>query len=128
VPYGLVICFIIFCTLPHKSYSCYTILLFFNSVLFKYPGLLRRIFGRRREEVAPGWRILHNELHNLYVSPYFIMVIKSRRVRWTGCVVRMGEMRNAHKILLGKSQRNRPCKRLRRRWEGNVRMDVTEMR
>jgi hypothetical protein len=29
--------------------------------------VLRRIFGHKREEVAGGWRRLHNEeLHNLY--------------------------------------------------------------
>jgi hypothetical protein len=29
--------------------------------------VLRRIFGPKREEVAGGWRELHNEdLHNLY--------------------------------------------------------------
>jgi hypothetical protein len=32
--------------------------------------VLRRIFGPKREEVAGGWRRLHNEeLHNLYTSP-----------------------------------------------------------
>jgi hypothetical protein len=31
--------------------------------------VLRRLFGREREEVAGGWNILHNEeLHNLYTS------------------------------------------------------------
>jgi hypothetical protein len=31
--------------------------------------VLRRIFGPKREEVAGGWRRLHNEeLHNLYAS------------------------------------------------------------
>jgi hypothetical protein len=30
----------------------------------------KRIFGRKKEEVAGGWRRLHNEeLHNLYTSP-----------------------------------------------------------
>jgi hypothetical protein len=30
----------------------------------------RRIFGPKREEVAGGWRRLHNEeLHHLYTSP-----------------------------------------------------------
>jgi hypothetical protein len=33
--------------------------------------VLRRIFAPKREEVARGWRRLHNqELHNLYASPY----------------------------------------------------------
>jgi hypothetical protein len=45
--------------------------------------LLRRIFGHRREEVARGWRRLHNEeLHNLYASPNIIRLIESRKMRW----------------------------------------------
>jgi hypothetical protein len=44
--------------------------------------VLRRIFGSKREEVAGGWRRLHNEeLHNLYVSRNIIRVIKLRRMR-----------------------------------------------
>jgi hypothetical protein len=40
---------------------------------------LRIIFGHRREEVARGWRRLHNEeVHNLYASPNIIRVIMSR--------------------------------------------------
>jgi hypothetical protein len=43
--------------------------------------VLRRIHGPKREEVAGGWRRLHNEeLHNLYASPNIIRVIKSRRM------------------------------------------------
>jgi hypothetical protein len=38
---------------------------------------LRRIFEPKREEVAGGWRRLHNEeLHNLYTSLNIIRVIK----------------------------------------------------
>jgi hypothetical protein len=38
-----------------------------------------------------GWRKLHNEeLHNLYSSPSIIRMIKSRRMRLTGHVARMG--------------------------------------
>jgi hypothetical protein len=34
--------------------------------------VLRRIFGPKREEVAGGWRRLHNEeLHNLYTSTIY---------------------------------------------------------
>jgi hypothetical protein len=53
--------------------------------------VLRRIFGPKREEVAGGWRRLHNEeLHNLCISVNIITVIKSRRMRWAGHVPRMG--------------------------------------
>jgi hypothetical protein len=45
----------------------------------------RRIFRPKREEVAGGWRSLHNEeLHNLYASPNIIGVIKSRMGRACG--------------------------------------------
>jgi hypothetical protein len=43
--------------------------------------VLRRIFRPKREEVAGGWRRLHNEeLHNLYPSPNIKGVIKSRKI------------------------------------------------
>jgi hypothetical protein len=49
-----------------------------------------------RDEVTGGWRKLHNEeLRDLYSSPSIIRIIESRRMRWAGNVVRMGEMRNA---------------------------------
>jgi hypothetical protein len=67
--------------------------------------VLRRIFGFKREEVAGGWRNLHNEeLHNLYCSPNIIRVIKLR-MRWAVHVARMGEIRNATKFLLEKLKR-----------------------
>jgi hypothetical protein len=63
--------------------------------------VLRRIYGTKREEVAGGWRRLHNEeLHNLYASPNIIRVIKLRRVKWAGHVTGMGEMRKAYSILV----------------------------
>jgi hypothetical protein len=53
--------------------------------------VLRRIFGPKRNEMTGGWRKLHNEeLRNLYSSPDIIKIIKSRRMRWTGHVARMG--------------------------------------
>jgi hypothetical protein len=37
--------------------------------------VLRRIFGSKRQEMARGWRRLHNaELHNLYASPNIICI------------------------------------------------------
>jgi hypothetical protein len=53
--------------------------------------ILSIIFGSKREEVAGGWRKLHNEeLHNLYASPNIIRMIKSRRMSWAGHAARMG--------------------------------------
>jgi len=44
--------------------------------------VLRRIFEPRRDEVTGEWRRLHNkELNDLYSSPNFVRVIKSRRMR-----------------------------------------------
>jgi len=43
--------------------------------------VLRRIFGRKREEVIGGWRRLHNEeLHKMHTSQN-IMVMKLGRKR-----------------------------------------------
>jgi hypothetical protein len=65
---------------------------------------LRRIFRRKREEVAGGWRRLHNEeLRNLYASRSIIRLIKSR-IGWARHVARMEEMRNAHRSLIGKPE------------------------
>jgi hypothetical protein len=90
--------------------------------------VLRRIFRFKREEVAGGWRRLHNEdLHNFYASPSIIRVIKSRKVDWTGYVARMGEMRSAYKISVRKPGGKRQLGRPRCRWDDNIRMDIREI-
>jgi hypothetical protein len=67
--------------------------------------VLWRIFGPKRDEVTGEWRRLHNEeLNDLYSSPNIIWVIKSRRMRWAGHVVRMREQRGAHGILVGRPE------------------------
>jgi hypothetical protein len=74
----------------------------------------RRIFGPKRDEVTGGWRKLHNEeLHDLYSSPSIVKVINARRMRWAGHVARMGEVRNAYTILVGKPEGRRPLENLR---------------
>jgi hypothetical protein len=70
--------------------------------------VLRRIFGPEREEVAGGWRRLHNEeLHNVYTSPNVIKLIKSRMMRREGRVARMGKIRDICKALVGKPEGKR---------------------
>jgi hypothetical protein len=90
--------------------------------------VLRRIFGPKRDEVTGEWRKLHSEeLHNLYSSPDIIRQVKSRRIRWAGHVVRMGEERKVYRVLVGKPEGKRPLGRPRRRWEDGIRMDVREI-
>jgi len=48
------------------------------------------------------------------------------RIRWTGHVANVGEMRNVYKILVTKPKGNKPLRRLRHRWENNTRMDCRE--
>ena len=42
-------------------------------------------------------------------------------------MARMGERRGVHKVLVGKPEGNRPLGRPRRRWEGNIKMDLQEV-
>ncbi|KAJ4428454.1 hypothetical protein ANN_24491 [Periplaneta americana] len=90
--------------------------------------VLRKIFGAKRDEVTGEWRKLHNaELHALYSSPGIIRNIKSRRLRWTGHVARMGESRNTYILLVERPEGERPLRRPRRRWEDNIKMNLREM-
>jgi hypothetical protein len=70
----------------------------------------------------------HNkELHDLCSSPSIIRIIKSRMMRWAGHVARMGEKRNAYRLLVGKLEGEGPLGRPRRRWVDNIRMDLGEV-
>ena len=90
--------------------------------------VLWRIFGPRRDEVTGEWRRLHNEeLNDLYSTPNIVRMIKSRRMRWAGHVVRMDEERGVCRVLLGKQEGRRPLGRPRRRWVDNIRMDLQEV-
>jgi hypothetical protein len=90
--------------------------------------VLRSIFAPKRDEVTGDWRKLHNEeLHNLYSSPNIIRIIKSRRMRWAGHVARMGEKRNAYRVLVGKPEGRRPLGRPRRMWVDNIKIDFREI-
>jgi len=71
---------------------------------------------------------LHKEeLNDLYSSPNFVPVIKSRSMRWAGHVARMGEERGAYRVLVRKPEGKRPLGKPRRRWVDNIRMDPQEV-
>jgi len=89
--------------------------------------VLRRIFGPKRDKVTGEWRKLHNEeLNDLYSSPS-IRVIKSRRMRWTGHVLHMGERRSIYRFSVGKPEGKRPLGSPRHRWENNIKIDLQEV-
>jgi hypothetical protein len=89
--------------------------------------VLRRIFGPKRDDVTGDWRKLHNEgLHNLYSSPNIIRIIKSRSMKWAGHLARMGETRNAYRILVGMPEAKGTLGRPKRMWVDNIKMDIRE--
>jgi hypothetical protein len=90
--------------------------------------VLRRIFGPKRDEVPGACRILYNEeLRDLYSSPSVIRIIKSRRMIWAIHIVRMGEKKNAYRILVRKPEGKRPLGVPRRKLVDSIWMDLGEV-
>jgi hypothetical protein len=90
--------------------------------------VLRKKFGPKRDDVTGDWRKLDiEELHNLCSSPDIIRMINSRRMKWACHVARMGETRNAYRILVGKPKGKRPLGRPRCRWVDNINRDLREI-
>jgi hypothetical protein len=56
------------------------------------------------------------------LSPYI-----SQKIYRAGHVARMGETRNAYRILVGKPEGKRPLGRPNRRWVDNIKMDLREI-
>ena len=67
------------------------------------------------------------ELNDLHPSPIIFRVKKSRIMRWTAHVARMGERRGVYSVSVGKPEGKRPIGRPRRRWEDNIKMDLQEI-
>ena len=74
-----------------------------------------------------NWEWRNEELYSLYHLPNINRVIRPRRLRWAGHVARMEDGRSAFKILTGKLTGKSPLGRSKRRWEDNIRMDLTEI-
>jgi hypothetical protein len=104
--------------LPVVLYGCeiWPLTLMEEHRLRVFEKRMLRIFGPKRDEVTGGWKKVHNEeLHNLYFSPSTIRMMMSMRMRWAGHVARMGEKRNAYRIMVGNPEGKRPLGRPRRR-------------
>jgi hypothetical protein len=54
-------------------------------------------------------------------------MIRSRRMRWAGHVARMGENRNAYRILVRSPEVKRLLRRPRRRWVDNIKMNLRKI-
>ena len=89
--------------------------------------ILRQIFGPKGDWNGE-WRILHNEeLYSLYRSLNIVRVITSSKLRWASHLARLEEGRSPFKVLTGKPTGKRSLERLIRRWEDNIRMDLTKI-
>ncbi|KAJ4450284.1 hypothetical protein ANN_01704 [Periplaneta americana] len=64
-----------------------------------------------------------NGLHQLFVYADDVNI----RLRWAGHVARMGESRNAYRVLVGRPAGKIPLGRPRSRWEDNIKMDLREV-
>jgi hypothetical protein len=53
--------------------------------------------------------------------------MKSRKETWEGYVARIGEKRNACRLLVGEPEGKRPLGRPRHRREDNITIDLTEI-
>jgi len=70
--------------------------------------VFKKIFGPKRAELTVEWRKLHKEEFNdLHPSPNITRVIKLRRLRWAGRLVRMGEKRGVYRVLVWKPEGKR---------------------
>jgi hypothetical protein len=76
----------------------------------------RKIFGSKKNAVKMAWIKLHNKDFFIFTL-HHIRVMKSRKITWAGNVIRVGEIRNAYKILVCKPGKNILLVRPRRRWD-----------
>jgi hypothetical protein len=87
---------------------------------------LRVFVNCKKCEVPEDLRKLPSEeLHDLSCSSNINGVLKTRRMRWVGHVECMVEKRNVNRVLEGNLMERDPLED-RRRWEDNIKMDLTD--
>jgi hypothetical protein len=59
---------------------------------------------------------------------YQIFILITSRMRWTRHAGRVGRMRNAYRVLVGKPKGKRQPGRTRRRGEDNIKMNLEDVR
>jgi hypothetical protein len=83
--------------------------------------VLRRTFGRKREEDGESCTMRSFKIIS-YPSPTTV-----RRIRCTGHVEQVGEIRNAYKILVRKYEGKTPLGRPKHKWENNFIIDLGKL-
>jgi hypothetical protein len=92
-------------------------------------GVLRKVFGAKREERIGDWDKLHNqELHDLYSLSDIIRVIKSRRMRWTGLLIHTGKKQSVYRVWLGNMKEVGDFKNVDIHWRIIIKLIVTALR
>jgi hypothetical protein len=88
--------------------------------------VLRKTLGSNSDEVTgEGRRLLNDEHHAFYFSTN-IRVTKSRRMRWVGHIVRMGERRGVYRVLVSRPEGEKPLGRPKHRGD-DIKRDIQEM-
>jgi len=81
-------------------------------------GVLRKLFGPKREKVTGVENNKHYDLYSL---------LKSRQMRCMGPVAHMGNKRSACRVLVGRPKCKRPLGRHRQRWVDNIKKYLQEV-
>ena len=80
-----------------------------------------------RDEVTGEWKRIHNEnISDVYCPPNVFRAMKSRRMRQSGPVARVGKRKGVHTVLVGKREGNITWK-TQDKWEDNIEMGLQEL-
>ncbi|KAJ4447609.1 hypothetical protein ANN_09616 [Periplaneta americana] len=95
-----------------------------SSVLVRFLLCLLALMGRCD---APEYYYREERRDRRDKGEYSSAAFYPLRLRWAEHVARVGEFRNAYRVLDGRPERKRPLGRQRRRWEDNIKMDLREV-